>query len=149
MPSSTPPEAEVPRTLPSGAPALSAVEAGFPVTAYPTLLLRGSAKAVQYVPKTLGYPFECRFPRCSTDVVCVSVRRGDAEQALTDIELALRLRPSSVREVSSLRCAMAELRLAGGDREGAQHEYDLALAAAAGVGGTRAAVLSAREQHGV
>ncbi|KWU44672.1 hypothetical protein RHOSPDRAFT_25581 [Rhodotorula sp. JG-1b] len=121
MPSSTPPEAEVPRTLPSGAPALSAVEAGFPVTAYPTLLLRGSAKAVQ----------------------------GDAEQALTDIELALRLRPSSVREVSSLRCAMAELRLAGGDREGAQHEYDLALAAAAGVGGTRAAVLSAREQHGV
>lgn len=80
-------------------------------------------------------------------MACVPVRRGDAEQALADIELALRLRPSSVKEVSSLRCAMAELRLAGGDREGAQHEYDLALAAA-GVG-TRAAVLEAREQHGV
>ncbi|GAA5954514.1 hypothetical protein JCM8115_004612 [Rhodotorula mucilaginosa] len=119
MPSSAPSEVDVLQTLPSGAPVLSAIEAGFPVTAYPTLLLRGSAKAVQ----------------------------GDAEQALADIELALRLRPSSVKEVSSLRCAMAELRLAGGDREGAQHEYDLALAAA-GVG-TRAAVLEAREQHGV
>ncbi|TKA53186.1 hypothetical protein B0A53_04042 [Rhodotorula sp. CCFEE 5036] len=120
MPSSAASEVDVLQTLPSGAPVLSAIEAGFPVTAYPTLLLRGSAKAVQ----------------------------GDAEQALADIELALRLRPSSVREVSSLRCAMAELRLAGGNREGAQHEYDLALAAAGGVG-VRAAILSAREQHGV
>lgn len=45
---------------------------------------------------------------------------------------------------------MAELRLAGGDREGAQHEYDLALAAAGGAGaGVRAAIVLAREQHAV
>ncbi|GAA5867683.1 hypothetical protein JCM3774_003374 [Rhodotorula dairenensis] len=104
----------------SGAPVLCAVEGGFPVTAYPTLLLRGSARAVQ----------------------------GKTEQALEDLELALRLRPSGAREVSTLRCAMAELRLASGDRDGAQHEFDLALAASC-AGRGRAAVLSAREEHGI
>lgn len=34
----------------SGARVLCPIEGGFPVTAYPTLLLRGSAKAVQCVP---------------------------------------------------------------------------------------------------
>ncbi|GAA6047707.1 hypothetical protein JCM3770_001734 [Rhodotorula araucariae] len=104
----------------SGAPVLQMMgDDGLPVAAYPLLLLRASARTTQ----------------------------GDLGLALHDFETALRLRPVCVKEVASVRAALAELRAACGDREGAQRDFDQALAVCEP--GQRFAIISAREEHGV
>ncbi|KAJ8296458.1 hypothetical protein OF846_000830 [Rhodotorula toruloides] len=105
----------------SGAPVFRVQrDEGLPPAVFPTLLLRASARATQ----------------------------GEFELALHDFETAMRLRPACVRDAPNLRCALAELRVMCGDREGAEREFDLAMAAAAGKE-QRADVLAQRRQHGL
>ncbi|BGP37366.1 hypothetical protein JCM10449v2_001272 [Rhodotorula kratochvilovae] len=103
----------------SGAPVLQMGEDGLPVAAYSLLLLRASARTAQ----------------------------GDLGLALHDFETALRLRPACVNDVASVRAALAELRAACGDLDGAQRDFDRALAVCEP--GQRFAMVSAREEHGV
>ncbi|GJN88024.1 hypothetical protein Rhopal_000980-T1 [Rhodotorula paludigena] len=103
----------------SGAPFLTVGEDGLPAAAYPLLLLRASARTTQ----------------------------GELELALHDYDLALRLRPACVKDVATVRVALAELRAACGDRDGAQRDFDLALAVCEK--GQRAAILSVRDEHGL
>ncbi|BGO97134.1 tetratricopeptide repeat containing protein [Rhodotorula toruloides] len=105
----------------SGAPVFRVQkDEGLPPAVFPTLLLRASARATQ----------------------------GDFELALHDFETAMRLRPACVRDAPNLRCALAELRIMCGDREGAECEFDLAMAAVAGKK-QRADVLVQRRLHGL
>lgn len=105
----------------SGAPVFRVQkDEGLPPAVFPTLLLRASARATQ----------------------------GDFELALHDFETAMRLRPVCVRDAPNLRCALAELRIMCGDREGAERDFDLAMAAAAGKE-QRADVATQRRQHGL
>ncbi|GAA5998100.1 uncharacterized protein JCM10292_002323 [Rhodotorula paludigena] len=103
----------------SGAPFLTVGEDGLPAVTYPLLLLRASARTTQ----------------------------GELELALHDYDLALRLRPACVKDVATVRVALAELRAACGDRDGAQRDFDLALAVCEK--GQRAAILSVRDEHGL
>lgn len=105
----------------SGAPVFRVQkDEGLPAAVFPTLLLRASARATQ----------------------------GDFELALHDFETAMRLRPASVKDEPNLRCALAELRIMCGDREGAEREFDLAVAAAT-TKTQRADVVAQRQQHGL
>ncbi|BGP22234.1 tetratricopeptide repeat containing protein [Rhodotorula toruloides] len=105
----------------SGAPVFRVQkDEGLPPAVFPTLLLRASARATQ----------------------------GDFELALHDFETGMRLRPPCVRDAPNLRSALAELRIMCGDREGAEREFDLAMAAAAGRE-QRADVVAQRRQHGL
>ncbi|CEQ39077.1 SPOSA6832_00575, partial [Sporobolomyces salmonicolor] len=72
---------------------------------------------------------------------------GEYELALSDFETGLRLRPASVKDVGALRCALAEVRAECGDREGAQRDFDMAVAI--GNPGQHFAFISTREEYGM
>ncbi|GAA6064768.1 hypothetical protein JCM10212_004416 [Sporobolomyces blumeae] len=73
-------------------------------------------------------------PRCVWD--CLLLRasarqtQGEPQLALVDFETALRLRPTAIGDSSTLRCALAELRLECDDQPGARRELEQALALA-------------------
>ncbi|GAA5911040.1 hypothetical protein JCM8208_003965 [Rhodotorula glutinis] len=100
----------------SGAPVLRMGEDGLPVSAYPLLFLRASARTAQ----------------------------GDLGLALHDFETAFRLRGDGVRDVATVRAALAELRAACGDLDGAQQDFDRALAVCEP--GQRFAIVQARDE---
>ncbi|KPV76877.1 uncharacterized protein RHOBADRAFT_51862 [Rhodotorula graminis WP1] len=100
----------------SGAPVLRLGEDGLPVSAYPLLFLRASARTAQ----------------------------GDLGLALHDFETAFRLRGGGVRDVATVRAALAELRAACGDLDGAQRDFDRALAVCEP--GQRFAIVQARDE---
>ncbi|BGP19037.1 hypothetical protein JCM10213v2_007117 [Rhodosporidiobolus nylandii] len=108
-----------PRRYTSGAARLTVGEDGLPTAAYSCLLLRGAARHLQ----------------------------GEYELALHDFSIAFRLRPPQVRDVGAVRCAVAELKAECGDRDGAQRDFDMALALVEPA--QRFAVVSAREEHGL
>ncbi|GAA6035035.1 hypothetical protein JCM8097_002154 [Rhodosporidiobolus ruineniae] len=111
-------EAGAARTT-SGAPRLTFGEDGLPAAAYSCLLLRGAARQIQ----------------------------GEYELALLDFTAGFRLRPSTVRDVGALRCASAALKAECGDRDGAQRDFDLALALVEPA--QREAVIPARQGYGL
>lgn len=125
----------------SGAPFLTVGEDGLPAAAYPLLLLRASARTTQCV-RVLTAPLKDRSRTAKSHI-----RRGELELALHDYDLALRLRPACVKDVATVRVALAELRAACGDRDGALRDFDLALAVCEK--GQRAAILSVRDEHGL
>ncbi|GAA6012604.1 hypothetical protein JCM10207_009054 [Rhodosporidiobolus poonsookiae] len=103
----------------SGATRLQVAEDGLPTAAYPCLLLRGAARQIQREP----------------------------ELALHDFTSAYALRPSQVRDVAALRCTLAELKAECGDRDGAQQDFDMALALSEP--SQRFAVVSVRDEYGL
>ncbi|GAA5828977.1 hypothetical protein JCM11251_004085 [Rhodosporidiobolus azoricus] len=113
---STGKKADMPALYTSGAPTIKIGEDGLPVAAYSCLLLRGAARQTQ----------------------------GEYELALMDLTTGLRLQPPQVKDVAALRCALAQLKAECGDREGAQRDFDMALALC--VPAQRFAVMSAKEE---
>ncbi|GAA5891383.1 hypothetical protein JCM5296_006507 [Sporobolomyces johnsonii] len=103
----------------SGASMLQVGPDGLPTAAFSCLLLRASARQSQ----------------------------GEYELALSDFETGLRLRPAAVKDVGALRCALAEIRVECGDRDGAQRDFDIAVAI--GDPGQRFAFISTREEYGL
>ena len=75
---------------------------------------------------------------------CACARRGDLGLALHDFETAFRLRGDGVRDVATVRAALAELRAACGDLDGAQQDFDRALAVCEP--GQRFAIVQARDE---
>jgi len=125
----------------SGAPVLRLGEDGLPGSAYPLLFLRASARTAQCVVSSL---FSCLSLPLADAFLNVCLCRGDLGLALHDFETAFRLRGEGVRDVATVRAALAELRAACGDLDGAQRDFDRALAVCEP--GQRFAIVQARDE---